>query len=160
MRVKQHWKNESYFSGRIDSKTGGIHNVSYTPTSKSCKSSNKKKWRKQSTLKNVFTHVKTLWIWEIFEHLCKCKLQILKMYKEAKYWKYLSKAKIFKIWVVKKIYTENLPCKSQTVPGKFSTIHFGNRTIWYWTILHHDNVTPDTLALEQFDYKKFDTRTI
>ena len=55
MRVKQNWNSESYVSGSIDSKTGGIHNVSYTPTSKSCKSSNKKKWRKQSTLKNVFT---------------------------------------------------------------------------------------------------------
>ena len=33
-------KSESYVLGRIDSKTGGIHNVSYTPISASCKSSN------------------------------------------------------------------------------------------------------------------------
>ena len=70
------------------------------------------------------------------------------------------KQKYSKYELLKKIYTENLPCKSQTVPGKFSTIHFGNRTIWYWTIWHHDNLTLDTLSLEQFDYKKFDTRTI
>ena len=40
VRIKQNRKSESHVSGRIDSKIGGIHNVSYTPTSASCKSSN------------------------------------------------------------------------------------------------------------------------
>ena len=40
VREKQNWESESYVLGRIDIKTGGIHNVSYTPISASCKSSN------------------------------------------------------------------------------------------------------------------------
>ena len=40
VREKQNWESESYVLGRIDSKTGGMHNISYTPTSASCKSSN------------------------------------------------------------------------------------------------------------------------
>ena len=104
VRVKQNWKSESYVSGRIDSKTGGIHNVSYTPTSESCKLSNgKKKIKKNSTLKkcNVFTHVKTLWIWESYENLCKYKLQIIEMYEKAKYCKFVSKAKIYRIFITR-----------------------------------------------------------
>ena len=94
-------KRESYVSGRIDSKTVGIHYVSYTPTSESCKLSNKTKWKKFHSEKcNVFTHVTTLWIWESYENLCKCKLQIIEMYKKAKYCKFVSKAKICKIWIV------------------------------------------------------------
>ena len=80
---------------------------------------------------------------------CMKRQNIENLYQKQKYSKYE---------LCKKIYTENLPCKSETVPGKFGTIqfgtiHFGNRTIWYWTIWHHDNLTPDTLAPEQFDYK-------
>ena len=52
VRVKQNWKSEIYDSGRIDSKTGGMHYVSYTPTSKSCKVSNTTKWKKIYNLKN------------------------------------------------------------------------------------------------------------
>ena len=73
VRVKQNWNSESYVSGSIDSKTGGIHNVSYTPTSIWCKSSNRKNGKQFHSEKcNVFTHVKTLWIWEVYENLCNC----------------------------------------------------------------------------------------
>ena len=44
--------SESYVSGRIDFKTGEIHNESYTPTSESYKSSNT---QKKLTLKNIMS---------------------------------------------------------------------------------------------------------
>ena len=56
---------------------------------------------------------------------------------------------------VKRICTENLPCKPQTVPGKFGTIQFGNRTIWHWIIWHQIN-----FALWQYSTGIFGTRTI
>ena len=63
---------------------------------------------------------------------------IANLYQKQKYAKYE---------FCKKIYTENLLCKPQTVQGKFSTIQFGtiqfgNRTIWYWTIWHQVNLAP------------------
>ena len=83
-------KSESYISGSIDSKMGGINNVSYSQTSESCK-----------LLKNIYkkSH-KHCGIWELYEIFCKYKLQIIRMFEQPKYWKFASKEKIYKIWVV------------------------------------------------------------
>ena len=64
------------------------------------------------------------------------------------------KQKYAKYELCKKICTENLPLP-QTVPGKFGTIQFGNRTIWYWTIWHQANMAP-----WQYSTRQFGTRTI
>ena len=103
MRIKENWNSENYVSGRIYSKTGGIYNVSHTPTSELYKLSNGEKYLKEfhSEKCNVFTHVKTLWIWESYENLCKYKLQIIEMYEKAKYCKFVSKAKIYRIFITR-----------------------------------------------------------
>ena len=51
---------------------------------------------------NVFTHVKTLWIWESYENLCKRKLQIIKIYEKGNYCKFVSNAKYAKYELCKK----------------------------------------------------------
>ena len=66
-----------------------------------------------------------------------------------KYCKFVSNQKYAK-YVLKILF-----CKPQTVQGKFGTIQFGNRTIWYWTILHQVNLAP-----WQYSTRQFGTMTI
>ena len=74
------------------------------------------------------------------------RLNIANVYQKQKYAKYE---------LCKKVSTKNLLCKPQTVQGKFGTIQFGNRTIWYWTIWHQVN-----LSLWQYSTRQFGARTI
>ena len=76
---------------------------------------------------------------------------IANLYQKQKYAKYE---------LCKKICTENLLCKPQTVQGKFGTIQFGNRTIGTGqfgtkSIWHHGNIAPDNLAPGQFGTRTF-----
>ena len=113
VRVKHNWNSESYVSGSIDSKTGGIHNVSYSQTSKCCKS-----------LKNIYINNPTLnndMCLHMLKHcefenymifFGKCKLQMIRMYEQTKYWKFASKEKICKNMSCVNKCTDNFPCKS------------------------------------------------